>query len=93
MEKDIYKIIIEPLLTEKSQLGTQQNIYFFKVQKKANKKEIKDAVERVFNVKVKKVMIVNVKPKKRIRGRIEGKKSGYKKAIVVLKEGKIDLTV
>lgn len=93
MSKNIYEIIIEPLLTEKTQLVGGQNIYAFKVKKDANKKEVKDAIEKIFNVKVKKVRIINVKPKKRIRGRIEGRKPGYKKAIVILKEGKIDLTV
>jgi len=91
MEKQIFDIILEPIITEKSQKDLEKNIYYFKVRKDANKKEVKEAVEKIFSVKVKKVRIVNVKPKKRMRGRIIGKKKGYKKAIVTLKEGKIDL--
>jgi len=93
MKKEIYDIILEPIITEKSQGDLEKNIYHFKVRRDANKKEVKNAIEKIFSVKVKKVRIVNVKPKKRIRGRIIGKKKGYKKAIITLKEGKIDLTV
>lgn len=67
---------------------------FFCVDKKANKNQIKKAIEEIYKVKVEKVYVVNVKPKKRMyRFYIEGYKSGYKKAIVKLKEGeKIAIT-
>ena len=93
MEKQIFDIILEPIITEKSQRDLEKNVYYFKVRKDTNKKDVKEAIEKIFSVKVKKVRIINVKPKKRIRGRIIGEKKGYKKAVVTLKEGKIDLGV
>ena len=68
-----------------------QNRYTFKVDPKANKVEIKKAVETIFNVKVLSVNTVNVLPKYKKMGKYEGYKSAYKKAIVKLAEGqKID---
>lgn len=91
---DPYKIIKHPILTEKSTELSSQNKYVFCVDKKANKNQIKKAIEEIYKVKVEKVFVVNVKPKKRMyRFYIEGYKSGYKKAIVKLKEGeKIAIT-
>lgn len=87
-----YKVIIEPVLTEKSVNQKEENKYFFKVNSEANKIEIKQAVEELFKVKVKSVRIINMKPKKVRVGRFEGYRSGWKKAIVTLKEGKIEYT-
>jgi len=81
------KIIVAPIISEKSTFLEEENKYVFKVFKNANKPEIKKAIESIYNVKVKKVNIINTKSKKRRLGRIEGKKSGYKKAVVKLKEG------
>jgi len=91
---DPYKIIKHPIITEKSTELSSQNKYVFCVDKKANKNQIKKAIEEIYKVKVEKVYVVNVKPKKRMfRFYIEGYKSGYKKAIVKLKEGeKIAIT-
>ncbi|RXD25551.1 50S ribosomal protein L23, partial [Acinetobacter baumannii] len=61
--------------------------FTFEVDKKANKIEVKQACEALFNVKVEKVNIVNVRPKKRRVGRYEGFKPSMKKAIVTLAEG------
>ena len=61
--------------------------YIFKVWPRANKTEIKKAIEDVFGVEVKGVRIVNIPKKKRRLGRIEGFRKGYKKAIVKIKEG------
>jgi large subunit ribosomal protein L23 len=85
-------IIIKPIVTEKmTQLGEKLNRYGFKVQKGANKVEIRKAVEALYNVTVTEVNTLIVAPKKKSRftksGVINGKTSAYKKAIVTLKEG------
>ena len=82
------KIIIKPLLTEKSYAGIQNKIYSFVVDKNAGKIEIKKAVEKLFNVKVAKVNTCIVKGHTKTQntkaGRTVGKTSDYKKAIVCL---------
>lgn len=81
-----------PYITEKGTLLQGQNQYVFRAGEKANKIEIKKAIEDLYKVKVEKVMVLN-KPKKNkfFRGR-EGSKPGFKKAIVKLKKGeKIEL--
>ena len=87
-----YEIIKAPIITEQStKLIEGQNKYTFKVDRKANKVEIKKAIEKIFNVKVLSVNTVNVLPKFKRMGKYEGYKSAYKKAIVKLEEGqKID---
>lgn len=87
-----YDILKAPIITEQStKLIESQNRYTFKVDTKANKVEIKKAVETIFNVKVLSVNTVNVLPKYKKMGKYEGYKSAYKKAIVKLAEGqKID---
>jgi len=80
-------IIISQIKTEKAQRLLENNQYVFKVRKDANKIQIKDAIEKIFNVKVKKVRIINVKPKMRFFRGIPGKKSSYKKAIITLEKG------
>ena len=82
-----HDIIIKPIITEKSMALTEANKYTFKVMKKANKTEVKKAVETVFGVKVEKVNIMNVTGKKRkIRTNV-GKKPDWKKTVVTLKPG------
>ena len=89
-------IIIKPIVTEKmTQLGDKLNRYGFRVQKDANKIEIKQAVEAMYDVTVNEVNTMVVAPKKKSRftkgGVINGSASAYKKAIITLKEGdKID---
>ncbi|HAX02294.1 MAG: 50S ribosomal protein L23 [Tenericutes bacterium GWC2_34_14] len=87
-----YDILKAPIITEQStKLIESQNRYTFKVDPKANKVEIKKAVETIFNVKVLSVNTVNVLPKFKRMGKHEGYKSAYKKAVVKLAEGqKID---
>lgn len=85
--KDVREIIKRPIITEQSSDLMAENKYTFAVDRKANKLEIKNAVEKLFNVKVENVNTMNVKPKKHRVGRYEGFKSGYKKAIVKLAEG------
>ena len=81
------EIIKAPVVTEKTNNLASENVYVFKVDKKANKTEIKQAVEKLFNVKVESVNTVNVRPKKKRVGRYVGKTNKVKKAIVKLSEG------
>ena len=82
-----FKIIIKPIVTEKSSLGAEYNQITFQVNKVSTKKEIKLAIENIFQVKVKKVNTSIVKGKlKSFRGSL-GKRSDYKKAFVTLEEG------
>jgi large subunit ribosomal protein L23 len=92
--KEVFGILKSPCITEKSSRLENDNFYVFKVEKNSNKKLIKEAIESQYKVEVEKVMIVNIPPKKKFEGRkIAGFKSGYKKAIVKIKEGqKIELT-
>ena len=84
------KIILKPILTEKSYAGIASKIYTFKVAKNANKIEIAKAVQELFGVEVEKVNTVSVKGKKKTQntknGQTVGKTSDYKKAVVTLKE-------
>ena len=81
-------IIKAPIITEKSNdLMQNNNTIVFSVDVKANKTQIKQAIENIFNVKVEKVNTINVKPKKKRVGRYLGKTNKVKKAIVKLSEG------
>ncbi len=87
------EIIKRPLITEKSMLLVeQQNKYTFEVDKRANKIQIKKAIQELFDVKVLSVNIINTTPKKKRVGKHEGYKSELSKAIVTLaKEDKIEI--
>ena len=88
MIKDPYRIIIRPVITEKSTLLKEKNREIcFEVAMHANKIEIKQATEALFDVKVDRVRIVMKKGKKRRVGRNEGWTKNWKKAYVKLKEG------
>ncbi len=78
-------IIIRPLLTEKGYDGIADKKYTFIVAKSANKTQIKDAVEKLFNVQVASVNTINCKGKLKRMGRYAGYTPDYKKAIVQLK--------
>ena len=78
-------IILKPLLTEKGYDGIADKKYSFIVLKSANKTQIKNAVEKLFDVQVESVNTVNCKGKKKRMGRSEGYTPDYKKAIVQLK--------
>ena len=84
MKKLAHDIILKPVITEESMMGTAFKKYTFKVAKDANKAEIKAAVEEVFGVKVSKVNTLNCKGHLRRYGRYEGYTSAWKKAIVTL---------
>jgi large subunit ribosomal protein L23 len=82
------QILRKPLLTEKSNtLKADRNIVCFQVEKHANKKQIKDAVEKMFGVKVESVSTSIVHGKRRRYGRSVGMKPDWKKAYVKIKEG------
>ena len=79
-------IIISPILTEKSYQDIANKKYVFRVAKSANKTEIKNAVESIFEVSVESVHTINCRGKKKRMGRYEGFTPAYKKAIVQLKQ-------
>ena len=85
-------IIKAPVITEKSSIAESEGKYTFKVDHRANKIEIKNAIEKIFNVKVVKITTMNEKPKKKRIGKYAGMTNRSKKAIVTLAEGQtIDL--
>ncbi|MCK4453174.1 50S ribosomal protein L23 [candidate division WOR-3 bacterium] len=81
------KIIKRALITEKADRLREMNVYQFEVMKQANKHQIKEAIEKLFGVKVIDIKTSNLPRKPRRLGRSSGYKSGYKKASVTLKEG------
>ena len=85
--KDYLKVIKAPIITEKTAQMADKNTVVFSVDTKANKTQIKQAVEKIFDVKVESVNTINTKPKKRRVGKYTGTTSKVKKAIVKLKEG------
>jgi len=85
--KDARDIIKRPIITEKSYQLMEENKYTFEVDRKSNKLEVKLAIQEIFDVKVEKVNIINVKPKKRRVGRTSGFTRNKKKAIITLAEG------
>jgi large subunit ribosomal protein L23 len=93
VKNDIYNIVIRPLVTEKGTHQSQRlNAYAFEVAAHANKAQIKQAVEHIYEVKVKEVRTAMRKGKRRRAGRTMGKTRHWKKAVVVLQpEFHIDL--
>ena len=89
----LYDKILSPLVTEKSTNLSEQNKIIFKVNKKANKKNLKNNIEKIFKVNVTKINIINKKSRiKTTRGK-KVRVKGFKKAIITLKKGQnIDLT-
>ena len=89
----LYDKILSPMVTEKSTNLSEQNKIVFKVPSGANKKNLKNNIEKIFKVNVMKINIINKQKRTKLtRGR-KVKVSGYKKAIITLKKGQsIDLT-
>ena len=81
------EIIKAPVITEKTNNLSSNNVYVFKVDKKANNTEIKQVIENKWNVKVESVNTTNTKAKRRRVGKYTGYTTPYKKAYVKLKEG------
>ena len=92
MKKYVSDIILKPLITEKTQVMNQDQCYVFEVNPKSTKNEIKDAIQKFFDVKVKDIR-TSIKPGKKVLrgGRPVGKRSKQKKAFITLKEGKIEI--
>ena len=83
-----FDIIYAPIITEKTaMLAQNENKFAFKVDPRANKTEIKQAIESIFNVKVVSITTANSHPKKKRVGKYTGMTDKYKKAIVKLAEG------
>jgi len=83
---DDYSVIIRPLITEQGMhFANIKGAYSFEVNKKANKTQIRNAVERIYEVKVDKVRTANRKGKYRRKGRTFGQTAAWKKAVVFLK--------
>ena len=92
-EEELYDVIRAPLVTEKSTMVSENNQVMFKVAMSATKPDIKEAVERLFNVKVLAVNTLIRKGKVRKFRAVKGQQSDFKKAIVTLEEGQtIDIT-
>lgn len=85
---NIYQVLKRPILTEKSDLQRDENQYVFEVSRQANKLQIKEAVETIFDVRVVKVNTMVVKPKRRRLGRkIIQTRPVWKRAVVTLAPG------
>ena len=88
-----YDIILSPIITEKATIASEQNKVTFRVAPHATKPQIKEAVEKLFDVKVKNVNTLTRKGKVRMFRNTRGQKSDVKRAIVTLEEGHtIDVT-
>lgn len=89
MKQDrLYKVLLAPRVTEKTSLvGDDSNQYVFHVAAHANKLDVRDAVEQLFEVKVESVRIVNVKGKRKTFKLRRGKRGDWKKAYVRVREG------
>jgi large subunit ribosomal protein L23 len=86
-ENIAYRVLLENIISEKSTMLAAENKYVFKVDAKAGKFQIKEAIEGYYGVQVVAVNTIRIHPKKRIQGRTIGWKKGFKKAIVTLREG------
>lgn len=84
---DIRYLIKKPLITEKTTKLMEENKYCFLVDPKANKTEIRQAIEKIFKVKVKAVNTMNMMGKLKKMGRYQGRRPNWKRAIVTLEKG------
>lgn len=90
-ESIAYRVLIEPWITESSTSLMELNKYVFKISSRTNKSEVKKAIKELYGVEVLGVNTVSIPKKFRTQGRTQGWKSGFRKAIVTIKEGaKID---
>jgi large subunit ribosomal protein L23 len=81
------EVLLAPVVSEKSYSQIADRKYTFKVHQDAHKTQVRQAVEQLFDVQVARVNIVKVQPKPKRRGVTKGKRPGWKKAIVQLREG------
>ena len=91
MEKNI---VIKPHISEKATFLSESGFYVFRVDPKANKREIKEVIKKKYGVDVLSVCVVRIPSKRKRMGRVEGIKQGYKKAVIKIKSGQnIDITL
>ncbi|RKQ95900.1 LSU ribosomal protein L23P [Kushneria sinocarnis] len=86
-QERVFKVLLGPHMTEKAAMAAENNQYVFKVARDASKPEIKKAVEALFDKKVERVQVLNMKGKTKRSVRGEGLRSGYRKAYVTLAPG------
>lgn len=87
-DERLYQVILRPVISEKSTIAADKNHQIvFEVLPDASKTEIRNAVEKLFEVEVDQVQVVNVRGKVKRFGRFPGKRSNWKKAYVRLKDG------
>lgn len=93
-QERLLKVVLSPHISEKATIAAEKNNeYVFQVIDDATKPEVKNAIEFLFNTKVKAVRIVNVKSKEKLFKGIQGKRKGWKKAYVTLQaDQKLDIT-
>lgn len=90
-QERIFKVLLGPVVSEKATQGAEKNQYAFRVLPDANKHEIAQSVEALFDVKVDQVQVLNINGKKKRFGKRVGKRNDWRKAYVRLAEGfKID---
>ena len=90
---NLFDKILSPIVTEKSSILSEQNKIVFKVPNRANKKNLKANIEKIFKVNVTKINIINKRNRTKLTKGRKVKVSGFKKAIITLKKGQsIDLT-
>lgn len=88
MKKTVEEIIFKPLITEKcTDLRDKQNIYCFEVHPQATKHQIAHKIEKLYDVKVERVNLINIKGKRKRRGMILGQRKDRKKAYIKIKQG------
>ena len=87
MKSQLYEIIKQPVVTEKTTKISENNQFVFKVENKSSKQDIKIAVEKIFKVKVKSINTIKIKGKTKVFKGTKGRRSDYKKAVVTLKKG------
>ena len=81
------QVVLAPVISEKSFGGSADRKYTFKVHPDAHKTQIRQAVETLFDVKVERVNVLKVQAKPKRRGLVKGQRPGWKKAVVLLREG------
>lgn len=93
LDAQLYDVIVEPIFTEKATSMVDKGKYIFRVSSCADKKQVKQAVEKIFDTEVAFVNILNRKGKAKVFKGTRGRTSDYKQAIVTLKKGKtIEIT-
>jgi large subunit ribosomal protein L23 len=88
-QEKVLKVLLGPVVSEKTTMGAINNQYVFRVRPDSNKREIRTAVETLFGVKVEAVTTLNVKGKKKMFKGKSGRRVNWKKAVVKVAEGQM----